>query len=68
VISYRDMCFCRATTCIKFGDGKCPRSLTPAVQKAANDFGLPIAEWTEPKDQPCYSTEEEPPAFDTLPL
>ena len=37
MICYRDMTFCRESTCAKFGDGDddCPRSLTPAVEHMA---------------------------------
>lgn len=37
---YRDMTFCTNEKCAKFGYGigKCGRSLTPTVQKAADDW------------------------------
>lgn len=63
MICFRDMTFCRESTCSKFGDGNddCPRSLTLAVEHLAShwwnrgstkDEAAPICVFTERPD--CY--------------
>lgn len=54
MLCYRDMTFCKESTCKLFGD--CPRSLTPEVLAAADRWwgkpGAPISTYTE--TPPCY--------------
>lgn len=38
MIVYRDMTFCKESTCGEFGDGKCPRSLTEKVKANADKW------------------------------
>ena len=57
MIFYRDMTFCRGDGCVKFNE--CPRALTEAVWKKAEEFGLPVSQFTDPKELKCYEKEEE---------
>lgn len=51
MLCYKDMTFCKFYKTCKAGK-KCGRALTPEIQKASEDFGLPICMFTEKPD--CY--------------
>ncbi len=67
MLSFKDMTFCKETTCSKFGDDNddCPRSLTLAVEHLAchwwdkgnkKDESAPICVFTERPD--CYEIKK----------
>ncbi len=67
MICYRDMTFCKESTCSNFGDGidDCPRSLTLAVQHMASHWWHSGREQTETApvcvftDRPdCYEVKK----------
>lgn len=51
MICYQDRTFCPFYRSCKSGE-KCSRALTPEVEKAASDFGLPISVFSEKPE--CY--------------
>jgi hypothetical protein len=51
-MTYRDMTFCAGDGCAKFVG--CNRALTQEVREKAKAWGLPVAQFTEPKKMPCY--------------
>ena len=52
------MTFCSGDGCAKFDT--CFRALTPLVERNAKYIGLPIGQFSHPKDNDCY----EPPSHD----
>lgn len=56
MICYRDMTFCSGDGCRKFHE--CPRALTDDVKAAANDAGLYVAQFSEPRSLSCYEAPE----------
>lgn len=57
MIHYRDMTFCSGDGCRKFSN--CHKALTEQVKEKAEKFGLPIAQWEEPRKQTCWEPEDE---------
>jgi hypothetical protein len=51
-MTYKDMTFCRASECQQFP--KCFRALTPKVEEAAKQIGLPISQFSDPQQLDCY--------------
>ena len=70
MLSYRDATFCSFYEKCEFHNAEyCSRALTEEVQKAADEFGLPICQWAEPPD--CYEEADDEQASrsgDNLPL
>jgi hypothetical protein len=51
-MTYKDMTFCSGDGCVKFN--KCFRALTPDVETRAAKIGLPISQFSNPKEVECY--------------
>ena len=52
MISYRDMTFCAGDGCAQF-EG-CGRALTQDVRERAKAYGVPVAQFSNPKELHCY--------------
>ena len=53
------MTFCSGDGCTQFR--KCFRALTQDVEDRAEKFGLPISQFTNPKELDCYIPNESDP-------
>lgn len=53
-MTYRDMTFCAARSCKKFGP--CFRSLTKEVEQRAERINAPISQFMHPETLECYES------------
>jgi hypothetical protein len=51
-MTYKDMTFCSGDGCTQFR--KCFRALTKEVGDRAKKLGLPISQFSNPKELDCY--------------
>jgi hypothetical protein len=51
-MTYKDMTFCSGDGCTQFR--KCFRALTKEVDDRAEKLGLPISQFSNPKELDCY--------------
>jgi hypothetical protein len=51
-VTYKDMTFCSGDGCTQFS--KCFRALTKEVEGRAEKLGLPISQFSNPKELDCY--------------
>lgn len=52
MMTYRDMTFCSGDGCLQFS--KCFRALTPEVKAKAKKIGLPVCQFSNPKELECW--------------
>ena len=55
-MTYKDMTFCSGDGCTQFK--RCFRALTQDVEDRAEKLGLPICQFTNPKELDCYIPNE----------
>ena len=55
MIHYKDMTFCAGDHCANFDE--CPRALTKQVHDGASAIGLPISQYSNPKDLECWTPD-----------
>jgi len=56
-MTYKDMTFCSGDGCTQFK--RCFRALTQDVEDRAEKLGLPICQFSNPKELDCYINERE---------
>ena len=55
-MTYKDMTFCSGDGCTQFK--RCFRALTQDVEDRAEKIGLPISQFSNPKELDCYIPNE----------
>lgn len=57
MLCYRDRTYCGAKDCARFGNS-CERSLTPDIAARVKSVGLPISQFSHPKELECYNPKK----------